>query len=1050
VGFWARLSITAGVSLGAGGGLWALLNYLGTDSGAAGGAAGALAGVTATLGAVWAAREVGAQESSPIQMVGQANFGQGGHYEGASFFFQATPGNGPPTLRSAAEAASSQAVVRGLDRATAATKLLRLELEPEFLVGREQLLADLHARFSAEGGTNPRIMALCGLSGVGKTSVAVEYAHRRREELGLVWTFPAGDPTELAAAFGELAALLGGSGPQGTGNPVAQVHTALEARPGGWLLIFDNAPAPAALRSVLPRAGRGWVLITSQHQDWPDSQVMDVPVLDDEVAAGFLQARTSSADRDAALELARALGGLPLALEQAAAYIKATPLTVRGYLDLFRQRRKDMLDRGEPTRPDERVSTTWQLAFEQLQETTPLAIGLLRLLAWCAPDQIPLHLLLQTPPDRADSMPAELRTLLADPLAAADAVATLRHFSLISMPRDGMVSVHLLVQAVVRDQFGDDEAADWAEWALKLAAASLPAAPADYRSWSIYAELAPHIQAAAGRATSYPIVVEKIHVLRDLGIYFSASEQLRAARTTFEGVLSFSEAVYGSDDPELAKAFGNLGQAQLRLGEFRDAHDNIDRALTALKRIYGPGHPEVAKALGNLSTVQRELGDLAGARASIESALDVFRAAYGTQHPEIAKTLGNLGTLQWTQGMLDEARVSLDHALTMSEAVYGCDHPEVAKALVRLSALQLRVRNLEEAHAGLDRALVISAQAHGLGHPETVPALSNLGAVQFALGELEQAQASLDDALRISEAAHGPGHPEVIPPLINLGAVLRALGEPGRARDSLNRALEISEAVYGREHLAVASVLINLGPVLLALGELSQARDSLVRGLEISRAVYGDDHPEVASALTYLGPVLLALGEPGQARDSLNRALEISEAAYGPGHAEVAKALIYLGAVQLCLGEPGQARDSLNHALEISRAAYGNDHPQVAKALADLGAVQLRLRDLKGARIRLTRSLEIAEAAHGPEHPDLIETLINLSRVQFRLMEPTQARASYDRALEISWAAYGPGRRKVVKTLVGRGIFKRGRLRAYFLRIYMPAPPPKASDDQAG
>ena len=142
-------------------------------------------------------------------------------------------------------------------RPDVARQPVRLPPRPAFLAGREELLMDLHARLSAGGETGLRVVALCGLGGAGKTSIAVEYAHRHLAGFGLVWQFPAGDGTALTAAFGELAALLGARDLLDAGDPVAQVHTVLAARPGDWLVIFDNAPGPAALRKVLPPAGGG-------------------------------------------------------------------------------------------------------------------------------------------------------------------------------------------------------------------------------------------------------------------------------------------------------------------------------------------------------------------------------------------------------------------------------------------------------------------------------------------------------------------------------------------------------------------------------------------------------------------------------------------------------------------------------------------------------------------------------------------------------------------------------------------------------------------------
>jgi hypothetical protein len=362
--------------------------------------------------------------------------------------------------------------------ATVTSQPVRLLPRPVFLAGREELLADLAARLTGTGADGPRLVALCGLGGAGKTSLALEYAYRHLAEVGVAWQFACEDAAVLAAGFGELAAQLGAGGLRDTRDPVASVHGVLAAYPQEWLLVFDNAPDRSAVEAFLPPAGGGRVLITSRSALWPPSQLLGVPVLGTEAAAGFMVSRTGDPDEQASTELAAELGGLPLALEQAAAYIQASGDTLAGYLALFRQRRPDMLARGGPTGYSKTVATTWRLAFEHLQRAEPGAVGLLRLLANCAPEAIPLHLLLQPHPGLGDSFGPDvapvLAPLLEDPLAAKDAIGALRRYSLISPSAEGLVTVHRLVQAVTVDQMPEELAAAWEQATAAVIEAALP------------------------------------------------------------------------------------------------------------------------------------------------------------------------------------------------------------------------------------------------------------------------------------------------------------------------------------------------------------------------------------------------------------------------------------------------------------------------------------------------------------------------------------------------------------------------------------------------
>jgi hypothetical protein len=301
------------------------------------------------------------------------------------------------------------------------------------------------------------------------------------DEYGVIWQFAAEEQATLAAGFAELGRQLVDHDLFAAADQVARVHGILAARPDGWLLVFDNAAGHAALRGVLPPAGHGHVIVTSQNPHWPAGQAVEVPVLDVEVAAEFLVNRTGAADKSAARGLAGELGGLPLALEQAAAYVAVTGLSLAEYLGRIREQRAALLARGEPLGYGKTVATTWSLAFGRLEQSAAPAVGLLRLLACCAPEAVPLAMLLQPRPGLAGELGAEvapvLVPLLDDPLGVSDAIAALRRYSLVTPAADGSVSVHRLVQTVTADQMPAGLAGQWRQAAAALIGAAIPADP---------------------------------------------------------------------------------------------------------------------------------------------------------------------------------------------------------------------------------------------------------------------------------------------------------------------------------------------------------------------------------------------------------------------------------------------------------------------------------------------------------------------------------------------------------------------------------------------
>ena len=180
--------------------------------------------------------------------------------------------------------------------------------------------------------------------------------------------------------------------------------------------------------------------------------------------------------------------------------MRATGRTITDYLGLFRDWRAELMARGDPAGYDKRVTTTWELALSGAELTrSGLAPGLLRMVACCAPEDIPLRLLLRPRPGLATTFGPDvaplLTPLLDSPIACDETVAGLRRYSLISAPRGGFVSVHRLVQKITADQLDPDVAKDWRRATAALIEAALPPDAADAddpATWSAFAALLPH------------------------------------------------------------------------------------------------------------------------------------------------------------------------------------------------------------------------------------------------------------------------------------------------------------------------------------------------------------------------------------------------------------------------------------------------------------------------------------------------------------------------------------------------------------------------------
>ena len=672
--------------------------------------------------------------------------------------------------------------------------MLRLAPRPTFLAGREELLAALVARLAGGEDEGPRVVALHGLGGAGKTSVALEYAHRQLGEVGVAWQFGAEDPAVLAAGFGELAAQLGAAD---RGDPVASVHGVLAAFPAPWLLVFDNAPDRASVARFVPPAGHGRVLVTSRNQIWPPGQALQVPVLDREIAGEFLVNRTGDPDGQAAAELAGELGGLPLALEQAAAYVQASTDSLAGYLASFRQRRLEMLGRGEPIGYSETVATTWGLAFEDLQLAVPGAAGLLRLMACCAPEAVPLRLLLQPRPGLEGKLGPEvapiLMPLLEDRLAAGDAVAALRRYSLVTPAGGGLVSVHRLVQAVTIDQMPGDLAGQWRQAAATLIEAAIPADTNPPETWPVCAALLPHARVA---------LADHSDGMARIANYVGESGSYDAARDLERKIADAVERVLGAEHPDTLRARRDLAFWTGQAGDFAGARDQYAALLPDCERLLGAEHPDTLRVRVDLATWAGWAGDPVAARDLLAGLLPVRERVLGSEHPDTLTTRAYLASLTGQAGDPVAARDLFAGLLPVRERVSGAEHPHTLAARQELARWTGQAGDPVAARDLFAGLLPVRERVSGAEHPGTLDARRDLAWWTGQAGDPAAARDQYAALLPVMErvSCRGAEHPDTLDVRRNLARWTGQAGDPAAARDQYAALLPVMERVLGPEH----------------------------------------------------------------------------------------------------------------------------------------------------------------------------------------------------------------------------------------------------------
>ncbi len=850
-------------------------------------------------------------------------------------------------------------------------------LRNPYFTGRVELLQSLRDALTT-GKAAALTQALHGLGGVGKTQLAVEYAYRFAENYDLVWWLRAEEPNTLAGDYAALAHALNLPEKDAAEQSIAiaAVKRSLDQRKN-WLLIFDNAIDLETVRRYVPQAGLGHVLITSRSAHWQGAATaLPVKTFGRAEAIDFLCRRTNESATPAANALAEALGDLPLALEQAAAYCNAAQKTLAEYLALFRTQQSKLLARGRPaTDYAHTVATTWELAFQQVQTQNPTAgsasvIGaersadilsagkdacatsnataLLHLCAFLSPEEIPRKSLWQGVQQAQAETPA--LAALIDELAFDEAIIALRQYSLLEATPEAL-SLHRLVQAVTRDRLAKKEKPLWVEAAVRVLAEVFPSGndPVDVHSWPVCGQWLRHSLLAAEFAQEQNVAMENVSLLlNQAGIYLYARAQYQEAEPLYRRSLAIREEKLGSNHPDVAQSLNNLAGLLQSQGKYAEAEPLYRRSLAIWEEKLGADHPQVATSLNNLAALLRTQGKYAEAEPLYRRSLAIREEKLGSNHPQVATSLNNLAGLLESQGKYAEAEPLYRRSLAIHEETLGQDHPQVATSLNNLAALLESQGKYEKAEPLYRRSLAIVEKQLGEDHPHIATSLNNLALLLKSQGKYAEAEPLYRRSLAIREEKLGSNHPDVAQSLNNLALLLQSQGKHAEAEPLYRHSLAIREEKLGSNHPDVAQSLNNLAALLQSQGKYEKAEPLFRRSLAIDEKAYGPDHPDVATDLNNLAELLRAQGKSAEAEPLYRHSLAIWEEKLGSNHPDVASSLNNLAALLESQGKHAEAEPLYRRAVEILEKSLGPDHPNT-QTVRENYALLLLLAEMKAS-----------------------------------------------------------------------------------------------------
>jgi tetratricopeptide (TPR) repeat protein len=716
-----------------------------------------------------------------------------------------------------------------------------------FFTGRESLLADLHQKLTEHRPlalTQPQ--AINGLGGIGKTQIAGEYAYRYREYYRYVFWLRAATAYDLLADFSTIAQLLDLpiKNEPDQRHIVAIVKRWLEQHTE-WLLIFDNADDFAIVMDFLPQSHQGHILFTTRAQATGTfAQALPVDKMDLQEGVRFLLRRVKLLGPDTILSqitpqlraeaeaIVREVNGLPLALDQVGAYIEETQYDLKDYLKLYRMRRKDLLRRrgNVPTDHPESVASTLALSFQKVEQINSAAADLLRVCAFLDPDAVPEELLRKG----ASQLGSELERIVLDAYLLNEAIEALLKYSLVKRNADKQtLSVHRLVQAVLRDAMDETTQLQWSERTVRAVAQALPEPDVIHTiSWQLYLP----------QATICDALIQQ----------------------------------YSFSFPEGAYLLNKTARFLIQRGFYPKAKELQERALALSKKALGPKHSDTMMIFNDLAASYWELGEYTEAERSYQQALTICEEIVGHRHPHTATVLNNLAILFDHQGKFDEAERLYKQALAICEEMLGSDHPDTATILNNLATLYTFHRRKErDAELFYQRVLAIHKKAFGPDHPDTATVLNNLAMLYGHQGKFADAETLHTRALAIRKERLGENHPDVAQTFHTLATLYYYQGKFTEAERLYQQSLTIYIEIVGERHAVTAMNMNNLAALYHTQRKYEDAEPLYRQALAIREETIGATHPDTASTLNNLALLCSQKGCYGEAELFCKRALAI-------------------------------------------------------------------------------------------------------------------------------------------------------------------------------
>ncbi|MCR6481755.1 FxSxx-COOH system tetratricopeptide repeat protein [Amycolatopsis sp. OK19-0408] len=805
---------------------------------------------------------------------------------------------------------------------------------PDF-VGRVDLLEQLRDRLVQAGGATAVLPeALHGMGGVGKSQTVVEYIYRHATEYDVIWWIPAEHTSQISSSLVELAKRLGLQVP---GTADAAVPSVLEALRKGepygrWLLVFDNADRPDVVSPFFPAISghTGHIVVTSRNSQWSGvARTVEVDLFTREESKELLRRAGGEITEEDANELAEALGDLPLAIEQAAAWRAQTGMPVVEYLQLLDQNLAELTEFEVSSDYQRSVAAAWNVPLAKLRASHPAALQLLQVCAFFGPEPISRSLFTAV---RNAPVPEDLGNALSQPIRLNLAIREISRYSLARLDhRSNTLQLHRLVQTVLKNQLNEAEQDELRHAVHILLVHGDPNDPENSANWKTYSELLPHAMVSRMMECQSDAWVRRMMV--NLVRYLVSYGDYEQARETSKQALTKWQAMFGESDPDTLSMARLQGVSLWRLGRMEEARELNSRTYQLVKETLGEENELFLSVANTVRQDMRSLGRFDRELEMGEDILERSRRVLGEDDPATLAAGNNLASTLRLVGRFFQAKDIDEDVWRRKKIVLGEEHIDT---FMTLNALAMDLRECGqyvEACQLQEETLIRQREVVGADHPRTIGAMRNLAVARRKAGDHDGAFVLSKECVERYRRRHGDEHLDTITSETCMAADLRHLGDLTEARKLGESSHRLFVETHGEEHPFTLVAAINLGITLRLMGHVEQARDLDDRSAAALRKVFGDDHPSTMVCVTNLASDFAALGDTTRAHELDVANLERSGRVLGKDHPATLAIAVNLSIDLRAMGRDDEAAILHTNTLAGLRKALGDRHQAVAAAV---------------------------------------------------------------------------------------------------------------------